>query len=359
MSTVEDAKANKRTSDSVQLSPNPNMKKCAVAAAKQEANDANFSLHSDSPPAQCEQKFPVSPSPPTKEYINAKIIGSGTYAHVFLAYIKGDDTKQPFAIKKLSNKSATSLSRMIIMEVKVMRDLSVGCPHIISTLDFYTEDQNSFIVMPYIETTLGKQIRHAYSQKGHIPRVVIRRLMNEILTAMAHAHKHRYVHQDLKPDNLLIDAKGNLFVSDWGLTERASRKNRIPYTAEVVTRWYRAPELLLKAPLYTSAIDMWSVGCIMAEMYTSVPILQGKDVDDQLKLIADVLGCPTEYEQMELPPFPEALLKDAPARKPLSSHCPEHMSKSAGNLLEKLLEYSPSRRITAREALKHPYFSEE
>lgn len=114
----------------------------------------------------------------------------------------------------------------------------------------------------------------------------------QILRGLKYVHSADVLHRDLKPSNLLLNASCDLKICDFGL----ARTNEVPsdMTEYVVTRWYRAPELLLNAHSYTPAIDMWSVGCIIAEMLGRKPAFPGKDYLDQLKLIVRALGCPSE-----------------------------------------------------------------
>lgn len=132
------------------------------------------------------------------------------------------------------------------------------------------------------------------SLNGEIDLDVVKSFMYQLLRGLAFCHSHNVLHRDLKPQNLLINKNGELKLADFGL----ARAFGIPvkcYSAEVVTLWYRPPDVLFGAKLYTTSIDMWSAGCIFAELANAGrPLFPGSDVDDQLKRIFKLLGTPTE-----------------------------------------------------------------
>jgi len=177
-------------------------------------------------------------------------------------------------------------------------------------------------------------------------------------------HSANVIHRDLKPSNLLIDATTtcDLRVCDFGLARvyDATRDHTGQMTEYVATRWYRAPEVMLQAKAYTMAIDIWSVGCILAEMWSNRPLFPGKNYVEQLNLIISIIGKPSaestswitsDRSRRYLLSLPEAPPADFSARYP--SAPPE-----AIDLLNKMLTLNPDERITAEEALAHPYFAE-
>ena len=170
------------------------------------------------------------------------------------------------------------------------------------------------------------------------------------------SHCHRIIHRDMKPQNILLDRQGHLKICDFSI----SRTYTIPlvnYTHEVVTLWYRAPEILLGSQLYSLPIDIWSVGCILAEMILKKPLFPGDSEIGQLYLIFQILGTPNEenfpdINQLPLyssnfPKYHDAKLKDI-----LKGADPLLI-----DLISQMLVYDPSKRISAKAALEHPYFN--
>nr|CAD7401729.1 unnamed protein product [Timema cristinae] len=178
-----------------------------------------------------------------------------------------------------------------------------------------------------------------------------------ITRAILFCHQRRVLHRDLKPQNLLIDEKGVIKVADFGLGRAFGIPVRV-YTHEVVTLWYRAPEVLLGATRYSCPIDMWSIGCIFSEMATKKPLFQGDSEIDQLFRIFRVLRTPTEKIWPGVSHLP-----DYKATFPnwtqnnLCSHI-KNIDKDGIDLLQKMLIYDPVKRISAKAALIHPYFED-
>eukprot|EP00766_Chilomastix_caulleryi_P006574 gnl/Chilomastix_caulleri/883.p1 GENE.gnl/Chilomastix_caulleri/883~~gnl/Chilomastix_caulleri/883.p1 ORF type:complete len:204 (+),score=42.62 gnl/Chilomastix_caulleri/883:305-916(+) len=174
-------------------------------------------------------------------------------------------------------------------------------------------------------------------------------------------HSRRVLHRDLKPQNLLISSDGILKLADFGL----ARAFGIPvrqYTHEVVTLWYRAPEVLLGAKQYSTPVDMWSVGCIIAEMAAGRPLFPGDSEIDELFLMFDLLGTPTEAEWPGVTALPEYHEATFPkfTRKGVASFLGPRASilgPDGIDIVEKMLVWDPARRISAKAALEHPYFA--
>ncbi|XP_074668452.1 cyclin-dependent kinase 7 isoform X9 [Strix aluco] len=161
--------------------------------------------------------------------------------------------------------------------------------------------------------------------------------------------------EDLKPNNLLLDENGVLKLADFGLAKSFGSPNRV-YTHQVVTRWYRAPELLFGARMYGVGVDMWAVGCILAELLLRVPFLPGDSDLDQLTRIFETLGTPTEEQWPGMTSLPDYVTFKSFPGMPL-----QHIFSAAGddllNLLQGLFTFNPCTRVTATQALKQKYFS--
>jgi len=187
--------------------------------------------------------------------------------------------------------------------------------------------------------------------------MLLKSYMYQLLRSICVCHSHRVLHRDLKPQNLLIDKNGSLKLADFGLG-RAFGVPLRQYTHEVVTLWYRAPEILLGSKTYACPVDVWSLGCIFVEMATRKPLFPGDSEIDELYKIFRVLGTPTEKTWpgvTELPDFktsfPQWKATDIRQIVP-------HLEESGVDLLQQMLQYEPSKRISAKKALSHPYFKD-
>lgn len=180
----------------------------------------------------------------------------------------------------------------------------------------------------------------------------------QILRGLKYVHSAHVLHRDLKPSNLLLNASCDLKIADFGLARTSTESNNF-MTEYVVTRWYRAPELLLSCDSYDAAIDVWSVGCILAEMLLRKPFLPGRDYIDQLKLIIRTLGTPTDEELGFISaPKAKSYIKALPlATRPDFRRLFPGASPQAVDLLERMLQFDPRRRITVEQALQHPWLA--
>ncbi|XP_053445346.1 cyclin-dependent kinase 7 isoform X4 [Eulemur rufifrons] len=183
----------------------------------------------------------------------------------------------------------------------------------------------------------------------------IKAYMLMTLQGLEYLHQHWILHRDLKPNNLLLDENGVLKLADFGLAKSFGSPNRA-YTHQVVTRWYRAPELLFGARMYGVGVDMWAVGCILAELLLRVPFLPGDSDLDQLTRIFETLGTPTEEQWPDMCSLPDYVTFKSFPGIPL-----QHIFIAAGDdlldLIQGLFLFNPCTRITATQALKTKYFS--
>ena len=221
-----------------------------------------------------------------------------------------------------------------------------------------------FVVMEYMDHTL-------YDLNEQRPRPFsiseVKCLMIQILSGIMYLHRNWVIHRDLKTSNILMDNRGNLKLCDFGMARKYGSPLR-PYTPVVVTLWYRAPEVLLGSTTYGPPLDMWSVGCIFAELLTKQVLFPGEGEIDQLRRIFQELGVPDDKKwkgYSKLPAVqrfkfsgpPHSSLADRFQK--VSAVNPEPLLSDLGmDLLSRMLEYDPEQRITAEEALEHPYFSE-
>jgi len=225
-------------------------------------------------------------------------------------------------------------------------------PNVVKLKEVIRENDELFFVFEFLTQNLYQLTK---SKQKYLPEAQIKRYMYQILNGLAYVHKIGFFHRDLKPENLLI---GNdiVKIADFGLAREL--RSVPPYTDYVSTRWYRAPEVLLRSIKYSSPIDMWAIGAIMAELYNFRPLFAGKNEPDQIYKICSVLGTPTTQTWDEGIKLASAMQLKFPIFKatPLKELIPE-ASREAIDLMTKLMEWNPSKRIKAAAALQHPYFA--
>ncbi|KAM4645841.1 mitogen-activated protein kinase 13 isoform 5-T6 [Amazona ochrocephala] len=208
----------------------------------------------------------------------------------------------------------------------------------------------SYLVMPYMRTDLQKIMGHEFSDEK------IQYLVYQMLKGLKYIHSAGIIHRDLKPGNLAVNEDCQLKILDFGLARHADAE----MTGYVVTRWYRAPEVILNWMHYNQTVDIWSIGCIMAEMLTGKTLFKGKDYLDQLTQILKVTGHPGEdfVEKLE-DKAAKSYIKSLPKipKKDLAVLFPK-ANPQAVDLLDKMLQLDVEKRMTATEALAHPYFDQ-
>ena len=237
-------------------------------------------------------------------------IGEGTYGIVYKATDK--ITNQVVALKKIRLETESEgVPSTAIREISLLKELEH--PNVVSLLDVVHADHKLYLVFEYLDKDLKKHMddseticknadiaidqsgdRSKRSRKaGGLPENLAKSYLRQLLSGIAYCHTHRVLHRDLKPQNLLIDNRGNIKLADFGL----ARAFGVPvrnFTHEVVTLWYRPPEILLGEKIYSTAVDIWSLGCIFAEMLTKKPLFPGDSEIDQLFRIFRLLGTPDE-----------------------------------------------------------------
>ncbi|KAI3392881.1 hypothetical protein diail_5014 [Diaporthe ilicicola] len=298
-----------------------------------------------------------------RKYVKGKKLGEGTYAIVNLGHARADPS-QLVAIKKIKKQKeyTEGLAPDAVRELKHLQELSH--PNIISLLSvFSTKDQNVCLVLEFLPLgDLEMLIRDDKSIRYGTPD--IKAWMGMLVRAVWFCHENFVLHRDIKPNNLLIAADGEVKLADFGLARSFSD----PYgymTSNVITRWYRPPELLYGAKYYSGAVDIWSVGTVMAEMVLRVPYLPGNTELDQIRLICQQIGTPTEDNWPGVTKLPEYIKPaDGPAVVP--ERTKQDFLGTFGtvgddgvDLLMRTLTLDPRRRITAREMLEHPWWHAE
>ncbi|CAA0818355.1 Protein kinase superfamily protein [Striga hermonthica] len=295
------------------------------------------------------------------EFERLNKIDEGTYGVVYRA--KDKRTGEIVALKKVKmDKEREGFPLTSLREINIL--LSFDHPSIVDVKEVVVGSNldSIFMVMEYMEhdlKALMETMKQPFSQSE------VKCLMLQLLSGVEYLHDNWVLHRDLKTSNLLLNNCGELKICDFGLARQYGSPLK-PYTHLVVTLWYRAPELLLGAKQYSTAIDMWSLGCIMAELLSKEPLFNGKTEFDQLDKIFKILGTPNETiwpGYSKLPGVKVNFVKhqyNLLRRKfPPTSFTGSPVLSDAGfDLLNKLLTYDPQKRITAKEALNHEWFRE-
>ena len=284
------------------------------------------------------------------KYEKVEKIGEGTYGVVYKG--RNRESGQTIALKKITlDEAEEGVPCTTIREIALLKELQHD--NVVRLKDVVNTKSSMYLVFEYLDLDLKQHMED--HRLGATPQL-IKRYLHQIISGIAYCHTHRILHRDLKPQNLLIDKETEeLKLADFGL----ARAFDIPikrYTHEVVTLWYRAPEILLGSPHYSTPVDMWSIGCIFAEMVNQKPLFPGESEIDQLIRIFSVLGTPNEdlWPGISLlPDFSENFPKWTP--KSLKEFVPE-LDDLGIDLLTQMLQYEPSKRINARAALAHEYF---
>eukprot|EP01040_Poterioochromonas_malhamensis_P002127 gene2127-2268_t len=280
-------------------------------------------------------------------YKITKQLGDGTYGSVLKAVNR--QTGEVTAIKKMKKKFYSWEQCMQLREIKSLKKLNH--PNIVKLKEVIRENDELFFVFEYMEGNLYELMK---SRDRYFPEATIRNIMFQIFQGLSFMHKNGFFHRDIKPENMLV--KGDVIkVADFGLAREI--RSKPPFTDYVSTRWYRAPEVLLRSTNYNSPIDQWACGGILAELYTLKPLFPGSSEADEIYKICAILGSPTMRSwpegiklaaqmQFRFPQFPTT-----PLNQIVQNASPEGLS-----LIQDLLLYDPQQRPTASQTLQHPFF---
>ncbi|KAK9469599.1 kinase-like domain-containing protein [Lipomyces arxii] len=279
-------------------------------------------------------------------------LGEGTYATVFKG--RNRATGELVALKEINLDSEEGTPSTAIREISLMKELAHE--NVVSLYDVIHTENKLNLVFEFMDRDLKKYM-DSRGDHGALDPATIKSFMYQLLRGIAFCHDNRVLHRDLKPQNLLINNKGQLKLADFGL----ARAFGIPvntFSNEVVTLWYRAPDVLLGSRTYSTSIDIWSAGCIMAEMYTGRPLFPGTTNEDQLQKIFRLMGTPNERTWPNISTLPNYRV-NFPVYAPQDLHAILPKVDMLGlELLVSMLQLQPDNRVSAHNALKSPWFAE-
>uniref|UniRef100_A0A673W6P5 mitogen-activated protein kinase n=1 Tax=Salmo trutta TaxID=8032 RepID=A0A673W6P5_SALTR len=305
-------------------------------------------------PGYCRQDVNKTTWEVPERYRDLKQVGTGAYGTVCSAVDFRTGTK--VAIKKLHRPFQSELfAKRAYRELRLLKHMKHE--NVIGLVDVFTADlsldrfHDFYLVMPFMGTDLGKLMKLQQLSEDKVQFLVY-----QMLKGLKYIHSAGIIHRDLKPGNLAVNQECELKILDFGLARQADSE----MTGYVVTRWYRAPEVILSWMHYTQTVDIWSVGCIMAEMLSGKPLFKGNDHLDQLTEIMKITGTPTQefitkLQSQDAKNYVKSLPKVQ--KKDLQALF-STVNPQAVTVIERMLLLDPERRVTAAAALALPYFSE-
>ncbi|ODV89499.1 hypothetical protein CANCADRAFT_140099 [Tortispora caseinolytica NRRL Y-17796] len=288
----------------------------------------------------------------TAQFQQLEKLGEGTYATVYKG--RNRATGELVALKEINLDAEEGTPSTAIREISLMKELKHE--NIVALYDVIHTDNKLNLVFEHMDRDLKKYM-DANGNNGALDYNTTKSFMYQLLRGIKFCHDNRVLHRDLKPQNLLIDSKGRLKLADFGL----ARAFGIPvntFSNEVVTLWYRAPDVLLGSRTYSTSIDMWSAGCIMAEMFTGKPLFPGANNEDQLQLIFKLLGTPDERTWPQVVDLPNWHTNFAHYQAQDLRTVFPNIDLVCLYLLSMILQLRPDQRISARAALAHEWFKE-
>ncbi|KAH9965035.1 kinase-like domain-containing protein, partial [Lactifluus volemus] len=288
-------------------------------------------------------------------------MGSGAYGVVISA--ADEISGETVAIKMVTRIfGKTSLAKRALRELTLLRHFS-NHENITGLIDVDCIAESFNEISPLNNPFAKKADLHQIIKSGQtLTNEHVQYFTYQILRGMKYVHSASVVHRDLKPGNLLVNSDCELKICDFGLSrgfDSTPEEGTSPMTEYVATRWYRAPEVMLALRKYGTAIDVWSIGCILAELLLGRPLFKGKDYVDQLNKILEILGTPSnETLKRVASERAQAYVRSLPTRKKINfrKHIP-HADPQALDLLEQMLSFDPTTRITVPDALEHPWLA--
>nr|XP_027202123.1 extracellular signal-regulated kinase 2-like [Dermatophagoides pteronyssinus] len=295
-----------------------------------------------------------------RKYEIHEVVGSGAYGIVWK--IENKETGKILALKKIikafnNEKDAVRTLR----EVTILEQLR-GLPHIVTIYEVIQAVNNNdiYLIFEYVKSDLSVFLKEEKLDKEKIPQIVY-----QLLLALRDLHCRGLIHRDLKPSNILVDDQYQIKLADFGLARPARNsvvdESLMAMTDYVATRWYRSPEVLLGMNEYSEAVDVWALGCIMAELYLGSVLFRGSSTMEQLNLITGLLGMPSKatLKSFKCPEVYSPIRYTTPIESSeLYKNLESIMPPEGFDLMLHLLDFSPIKRYSVGRALIHPYFKD-
>ncbi|XP_043232040.1 cyclin-dependent kinase 12-like isoform X2 [Amphibalanus amphitrite] len=288
-------------------------------------------------------------------------VGQGTYGQVYKA--KNLDTGEVVALKKVRlENEKEGFPITAVREIKILRQLNhrniVNIKEIVTdkqtAVDFRKDKGSFYLVFEYMDHDLMGLLESGMVDFNEPCNASI---MRQLLDGLSYCHRKNFLHRDIKCSNILLNNQGQVKLGDFGLARLYNAEESRPYTNKVITLWYRPPELLLGEERYGPAVDVWSCGCILGELFQKKPLFQGANVEmAQLEMISRLCGspCPSVWPKVVQLPLWSTLRPKKPYRRRLKEEF-WHMPSAALSLMDKMLELDPEKRISAKDALESPW----
>jgi serine/threonine protein kinase len=282
------------------------------------------------------------------KYVKVSKIGGGSFGAVYL--VKEKDTNKVYAMKKfyLDNLGNGGAKKQYEILSKFNHE------NIHKVIDmFIAPNKNQYLITPYYQNNL-----YNYTSKK-LPEKVIKQIIFQVVCGVNYLHSLKYIHRDIKPDNILISSEGKIILTDFDLCRQESKGKDDPMTRTAVTLYYRAPELFFGDSYYGNKIDIWSIGCVFAELITGKPLFKANNELGTLSNIIETIGCPSEENWPGVSQLPNYLPFTGGEFK-LGKMLEEGgLSKEGIDIVTKMLMLDPKKRPSCEELLKDEYFKKD
>ena len=282
-----------------------------------------------------------------EEYETIKKIGSGHYGKIYLVRVNGKE----MALKRIESSNDKGMDLSALREIKILRN--IDHPYIIRIHDIFSEKNSTLcLLMDYHPFDLKNLIKN----KILLSETEVIEIIYQILEAFKYLHTQAIVHRDIKPDNVLISSEGITKLIDFGLARHIQSVTE-PLTKYVITQWYKPPEVLYGSEYYGIKVDIWSLGCVFAELLLGKPLFPGYNQTDQLSKIFGIRGTPNIHKWSDIKKLPGYLEFEDRSEIPLKLIFPE-VSNETLQILEEMLSLNPNHRPSASALLERDLFKD-